>query len=202
MDAEIVRDGSALERVYEEWDALAVSAALPYCSPAWLLAWWRYAAPPGAELCAVVASAGGEIVGIAPFFADRHRGLSRWRLLGSGISPRREPLVRAGLELEAAATFLRAAAADDLAPDLVVLEGIPASSPWPGLLASSWPGRPAWSHLDWTVPAPTLDLRGKAYDAWLATKSSSFRKQMRRVGRQLDERGGTARTRVATASTH
>ena len=193
MDAEIVREGSALERVYEEWDALAVSAALPYCSPAWLLAWWRHVAPPGAELRAVVASAGGEIVAIAPFFADRYRGLSRWRLLGSGTCPRREPLARAGLEQEAAAAFVRALAADDLAPDLVVLEGVPASSPWPGLLASSWPGGAAWSHLDWTVPAPTLDLRGKAYDAWLASKSSSFRKQMRRVGRQLDELGGSSR---------
>lgn len=193
MDAEIVRDGSALERLYEDWDALAVAAGRPYCAPAWMLAWWRHAAPPGAELRAVVASAGGEIAAIAPFFADRRRGLSRWRLLGSGVSPRREPVVRAGLEDEAAASFVRVIAEDDLAPDLLVLEGVPASSPWPALLAASWPGGAAWSHLDWTTPAPTLDLRGTTYEAWFAAKSSNFRSQMRRSGRELAERGAVHR---------
>jgi CelD/BcsL family acetyltransferase involved in cellulose biosynthesis len=188
MDAEIVRDGSALERLSEDWDALALAAGRPYCTPAWMLAWWKHAAPAGAELRAVVVSEDGEVVAIAPFFADRRRGLSRWRLLGSGTSPRREPLARPGLEEEAAASFVRVMAEDDLAPDLVVLEGVPASSPWPALLAASWPRGRAWSHLDWTTPAPTLDLRGTTYEAWFASKSSNFRSQMRRYSRELEER--------------
>jgi CelD/BcsL family acetyltransferase involved in cellulose biosynthesis len=193
MDAEIVREASVLEDIHEEWDRLAVAAARPYCAPAWMLAWWRHVAPPDAELCAVVVRAAGDVVGIAPFFGARRRNLSRWRLLGSGTSSRREPLCRRGLELEAAAAFARAIAESESGPDLLVLEDVPADSPWPGLLAAAWPGRPAWSRVDWTTQAPTLDLRGKTYDAWFASKSSSFRKQMRRVGRQLEDRGGSCR---------
>lgn len=180
-----MREASALERLYEEWDALAVAAGRPFCSPAWMLAWWRHAAPPGAELRAVVVRDGGDVAAIAPFFADRRRGVVRLRLLGSGTSPRREPLVRAGREEEAATAFARGLTG----ADIVVLEGVPAGSPWPELLTSALN---AWSHLDWTVPAPTLDLRGKAYEAWLASKSSSFRKQMRRMRRRLDELGATS----------
>jgi CelD/BcsL family acetyltransferase involved in cellulose biosynthesis len=197
MDAEIVREASVLADIHEEWDTLAIAAARPYCAPAWMLAWWRHVAPREAELCTLVVRAAGELVAIAPFFGDRRRGLSRWRLLGSGTSSRREPLSRPGLEQEAAEAFARAIAAAESPPDLLVFEDIPADSPWPHLLAAAWPGRPAWSRLDWTTPAPTLDLRGQTYDAWFASKSSSFRKQMRRVGRQLEERGGSRRLSAA-----
>ena len=186
-----------LEQVSEEWDRLAVAAARPYCAPAWMLAWWRHVAPPDAELCTVVARAEGELVAIAPFFGDRRRGLSRWRLLGSGTSSRREPLSRPGLEAEVATAFGRAIAEAKSPPDLIVLEDTPADSPWPRLLAGAWPGQPAWSRVDWTTPAPTLGLRGRTYDAWFGSKSSSFRKQMRRVGRQLEERGGSCRLSTA-----
>jgi CelD/BcsL family acetyltransferase involved in cellulose biosynthesis len=162
-----------------------------------MLAWWRHAAPPDAELRAVVVRANGDVVALAPFFGDRRRSLSRWRLLGAGTSSRREPLARPGLEDEAAAAFAHAIARADPPPDFLVFEDVPSASPWPALLAAAWPGEPAWSRVDWTVPAPTLHLRGKTYDAWLESKSSSFRKQMRRMGRQLEERGATSRLRVA-----
>jgi CelD/BcsL family acetyltransferase involved in cellulose biosynthesis len=197
MDAEIVREASVLEDIHDEWDRLAVAAARPYCAPAWMLAWWRHVAPPDAELCTVVVRAAGELVGIAPFFADRRRGLSRWRLLGSGTSSRRELLSRPGLAQEAASAIARAIAETESAPDLLVFEDIPSDSPWPSLLAAAWPGQPAWSRVNWATPAPTLDLRGQTYDAWFASKSSSFRKQMRRVRRQLEERGGSWRLSAA-----
>ena len=48
--AELITDLPGLERIRDGWDALAAELGRPFSSPAWTLAWWRHAAPSGAEL--------------------------------------------------------------------------------------------------------------------------------------------------------
>ena len=177
------------------WDDLAVRTERPFCSPAWMLTWWRYAAPAGGRLRVIVAREGPRLVGVAPLFVVRGRGRpSRYRVLGAGTGMRAEPLAHPGEEARAGAAFARALGAASPRPGLILFEGVPTSSPWPRLLAAALPGhRGPWTHVDVTRPAPTLRLTGRTFDEWLAGQSRNFRGQMRRARRQLDEAGAVIR---------
>ena len=68
------------------------------------------------------------------------------------------------------------------------------TSPWPHLLAHHWPGaRPRLLHRLSTSPEPYVTLDAGSYEAWLRTRSASFRAQVRKVRRRLDQRGVTTR---------
>ena len=96
MEAELIDDVDSLERYRPAWDELAVELSQPYCAPAWTLAWWHHAAPPSTRLRVIVIRDGEDLVGIAPFYADRWgAGLQRYSLLAAESCWRLEPLARA-----------------------------------------------------------------------------------------------------------
>ena len=92
LTAELLDTLEAVEPTVAEWDRLAVQANRPYCAPAWLLAWWRHAAPAGARLAVIVVRDGDRIVGVAPFYAVRRGPVWEYALLGTEITSRIEPL--------------------------------------------------------------------------------------------------------------
>jgi CelD/BcsL family acetyltransferase involved in cellulose biosynthesis len=195
IEAQMVDDAEALGPYLASWDAMATAARQPYCAPAWMLAWWRCAAPRGAGLRVVLALDGERLVGVAPFCVVRDRlGLARYRLLASGRCSPIGPLAREGSEAAVAAAFSSAIAAAQPAPRLIDLEGVPAGSAWPALLARTWPGRPPRLVRHWTETVPTIDLEGvQSFNAWFASKSAHFRREMRRTRRRLLADGGTFR---------
>jgi CelD/BcsL family acetyltransferase involved in cellulose biosynthesis len=187
----------AVEPTVAEWDALAVAARRPYSAPAWLLAWWRNAAPAGSLLRIVAVRDGESLVGIAPFYAYRwRRGPWAYALAGTDITSRIEPLARAGAEADVARLVAETLQSADPHPDLVHLEGVDATSPWPELLRAHWPGGRPWLHHRPSTPAPTVALNADDLDGWLKARSSNFRQQMRRMRRKLEKEGATFR--VAT----
>ena len=187
MRAELVGDEAALEPFRAGWDELAVALARPFCSPAWMLAWWRHAAPDGALLRTVVVLDGEEVAGIAPFFeAD-----GKLRLLAVEASLGVEPLARSGEEAEVARAVAEALA--DLGPRLIRLEGARATPSWPRLLTEAWPGRGTWSRQELDMPSPVVTIEGTTFDEWMALRSSHFRSSLRRNRRRLDEAGAVFR---------
>ena len=197
---EVVSDLRRAEELATAWDELAVSASRPYCSPGWLLAWWRYAAPAHAELRMIAGWEGSELIGIAPLFASHaRRRVREFRFLGSGVSTRVEPVARAGREDAMASTIAAALARARPGAALVSFEGIPEGSLWPEWIQESWPGSSSPRLRRGRIAAaPTLYLKGQSYDNWFAGKSRNFRSQMRRALRTLSESGATfklARTR-------
>ena len=194
LTGELVDELDVAARHAEAWDALAVAVGRPFCAPAWMLAWWRRAAPKGARLRVALALDGGELAGVAPFYAERTRtGLERLRPLAAGTAARLEPLARPGREQEAAAAFLEVLTRARPRPRAIVLDEIGADSRWPELLASAWPGRrPARVERYHPIPAPTVALEGD-YEGWLGSKSSNFRQQFRRTRRKLEGRGAVFR---------
>jgi CelD/BcsL family acetyltransferase involved in cellulose biosynthesis len=103
------------------------------------------------------------------------------------------PLARPGHEARVAAAAAQALAAHGRA-DALHFDGIPTTSPWPQLLAHHWPGaRPRLLHRVATSPEPYVTLDAPSYEAWLETRSSSFRAQVRKVRRRLEKRGVTTR---------
>src|SRR3954465_7824669 len=93
MEALLIEDPAALERVRAGWDELAAACARPFCAPAWQIAWWRHVgAARGGSLRVAAVLDGGRVVAIAPCFTERERGLAVYRLLGAGTSSPVEPL--------------------------------------------------------------------------------------------------------------
>ena len=175
----------ALDAVEAEWDALAVAAGRPYCSPAWMRAWWRAATPSAARLCVVVVRDGARIVGIAPLYTSA----SECRFLCAGMSTRLD-LLAADVDREhVARAFAEALAALQPRLHAIVFEGIERSSPWPRAIASAWPARlPPRVKTDLELPAPTVDLT-PGFDAWLGSRSRGFRRELLRVRRRWQDLG-------------
>lgn len=171
------------------WDALAVASGRPYCAPAWMLSWWRNAAPRGARLRAVTMVEDGELVAIAPFAAERTPIGWVCGPLASSVSARTEPLARPGREEDAARAFTAALAAADPRLAAVRFSQIPPDSPWPGLFRSTWPGPRPRVLRDDTVAAPKLGLAGRDFDGFMASLSAKLRANLRRDRRRLEKRG-------------
>ncbi|HEX5145495.1 MAG TPA: GNAT family N-acetyltransferase [Conexibacter sp.] len=192
----VVERADELEPWLDAWDALAVAAGRPFCTPAWMLAWWREGRSGDARLRVVLAfddAAGGELVGVGPFFAQVAYGLAEYRLLGAGFTHRIGPLARAGREREVAAALAAGLAAATPAPASVVFEGIDAADPWPELFAGGWPSRRRPRlRTDVEMDSPAIALDGD-YEAWMARRERKFRKEARRVARRLEEEGVSRR---------
>jgi CelD/BcsL family acetyltransferase involved in cellulose biosynthesis len=181
--------------VWSQWDGLAVLTSKPYCSPEWMMAWWEHVAPPGALLRITAVFGGEELVGIAPFFVDRGLGgVRRYRLLGAGTCAPVDLLARPGLERAVGAVIARALAEADPSPDVLVLEGVPGGSPWPGLLRDAWPARGRLSlRRQFSQPAPFVDLRAGTYESWLGSKTSIARRKIRQEVKAMQQQGATVR---------
>jgi CelD/BcsL family acetyltransferase involved in cellulose biosynthesis len=188
----VVSDEPGLDAYLEPWDRLAVRLSRPFCAPAWLMAWFRHVAAPGAHLRVVTVCDGEELIGVAPFFAEAGGGqVTRWRPLGAGTCQRVEPLAVPGREGEVAEMIGQAVLTADA--DVLTLEGVSSSSPWPSLLARSFPGRRgAWTHRRGVRTALTIPLDG-TFDDWFAKRSSHFRQRLRKARKDFVKRGGTAR---------
>jgi CelD/BcsL family acetyltransferase involved in cellulose biosynthesis len=195
VHGELIDNPRDVERLRSQWDDLAISSKKPYCSPAWMLSWWRHVAPPSSLLRIVVVLEKNELLGVAPLFTDKGFGiLNRYRLLGGPTSSRVDMLATNGLEREVAEVF--AAMLSEAQPnvDVLMFEGIPEHSPWPQLLEEFWSNsRRPRLQTQFSVPAPSLILKGRTYEEWLGTKSRNFRKSMRYRQRQIDRCGGTFR---------
>ena len=199
LRVEVARTGPELRSQLPAWTALAETEGMPFCLPAWMLAGWRHVHHERAELRVLLALESGDLVGVAPLCAETAtRGLSRYRTLAAAASPRGQPLAAQGRHDDVATAF--AAVLAGLRPRASVLrfEGLPASSPWPALIAEGWPGGARWVS-DEIVSSPTITLAGQSYDAWFTARSAQFRMRSRQSRRKLDGHG--ACFRLANAET-
>lgn len=192
LTAEIVTDLQDANAFVDEWDRLAAELGRPYAAPAWMLSWWRNAAPTDAALRLVVVREGSALVGIGPFCAtDAGRQGATYRMLGVGN--RLEPLAVTGAEERTARAIAEAIAGAEPRPARISLLAAPSGSVWARAIADSWPAqRRAVVAVDRIDVAPALELEG-SFDEWFARRSSNFRSQMRRAERQLEALGGRLR---------
>lgn len=199
LAGEVLDSAERLGEHAAAWDALALERRLPFCSPPWMLAWWRHVPDSRAALRAIIVHDGDELVAVAPFYAEPRAGRpTRYRLLGAGTAHRVEPLVKPGWDHEAALAIAGALAGLQPSVDVICFESIAASSRWPERLAEAWPGRrDPMTVREWAGPAPTATLDGLDFDSWMKHKSRNFRSQAGRMRRRLEARGA----RFAIAST-
>jgi CelD/BcsL family acetyltransferase involved in cellulose biosynthesis len=194
LEAELIVDPAKLHELSPEWEELVEAAGPPMAHPAWMLAWLEHLAPSDTLARVVAIRERKRLVGVAPFFADcTRRGRVDYRLFGSS-GTRVSPISRAGREWETAAAIMRVLAHADPRPDAIALEGAPVASLWPVALREGWPGRARPVMRQYFVQgAPTVSLGAESFEAWLAGKSSSFRRETRLHRRQLHAAGGAWR---------
>lgn len=194
LHAELIEHTDQLERLAPEWDRLAVQTGAPYAAPGWCLAWWRSARPSDALLRTIAVREGGRLVALAPLYCvPRRLRPTRFRFLGADVAARIHPLAEPEFQDAAAAEMVRLLAQCRPRPDIIEFAGVPEATHWPELLTSRWPAGEALAVTTQVTPAPSAKLNDDDYEAWLAGKSSSFRKQARYNRRRLDKRGATIR---------
>lgn len=186
--AELCAAVDALGAAKAEWDCLAVAAKRPFSAPAWALAWWGSMRPRRGQLSLALVRDGEELAGILPLYRQGRT----LRPLGGGLAPV-EPLARPGREaaVAEAAAGLLAGSRSRIAG--IELEAHSSSPAWTEMLAAAWPGRGGgwrWPRMD--EPLPRIDF-GEGFDAWLGARSSSFRREMRKKRRRLEQVGGMFR---------
>jgi CelD/BcsL family acetyltransferase involved in cellulose biosynthesis len=194
---EVIDDLTAAEALAPAWDELARAASLPLVAPGWMLSWWRHLAPAGSELRIVAVREGERLLAVAPWFAGRGpSGRIDLRFLGAEKSDRVDVLCAPGSEQQAAAALREALADLRPQPDLIAFEAVPASSPWTRRLASGAGRARLARYRNSALPAPAVTLPAgdeQGFEGWMASRSSNFRSQMRRMGRRLESRGGGVR---------
>ncbi len=180
-----------------EWDRLAVKNGLPLMSPACVMAWWRHLAPSTAQPRTVVVRDDSRLIGIAPFYTDRERGAGRrdFRMPGIELAGRLAPLALPGRMEDVAGAIGELLSVCQPHPDVVSLKGVPLEPDWAASLRDHWPG-PAIAWRYQMLASPIVTLNEESFDAWLKSKSSNFRSQMRRMRRQFTAAGGTVRASV------
>ncbi|MEX0984519.1 MAG: GNAT family N-acetyltransferase [Actinomycetota bacterium] len=192
-----------LPGLLHEWDGLAVGLGLPYGGPAWMLAWWRHLASPGAHLRVFAVRDGDELVGLGAFHLVRETaGTWHGRLLAAryGGTPL-GPLAAAGREREVAAAIAGGLAEARPRLHAVHLDGVPASSRWPQALRRGWPGG-AVLQREARRPLPTIEMTGLSFEEWMAAKSTNFRQTLRRRRRQLEAEGAVVRLSASVGEAH
>jgi len=195
IETTIIDDPRDAEPIREQWDELAVQAGRPYCSPAWMLAWWAHARTGDARLRMIVVTERGQVLSVAPFFAQVGRfGLVEYRLLGAGHSHRIGVLCRAGYERHVEGPLGDAMRAFDPRPSSIVWEGIDGDDRWPVRTAPRV-GERAGVKLrrDAEMGNATIQLAGMTFEDWLAGTSAKFRQGVRRDRRKLAQAGGLVR---------
>jgi CelD/BcsL family acetyltransferase involved in cellulose biosynthesis len=174
--------------IWTPWDALAERLGRPYSAPSWVVPWHRHVACE-AELRCVVVEEGDGVIGVAPFSGSRENGVRTYRMTSaSGGGTPKQPLAVPGCEATVATEMARCLSGLRSRPHLVAIDGLPVSGPWRRALVDAWQPQ-SRVYDEFTRPLTWIDVSVGSVDGWLDTKGTSFRKNVKRLGRRLGERG-------------
>jgi CelD/BcsL family acetyltransferase involved in cellulose biosynthesis len=201
LSVDIIDDAAQLGATEDAWDSLAVETERPFCSPAWMLAWWRHARPSDSALRIVTVHDGNRLVGLAPLWTMDAGPTqpSAFEVLTDRLSPPVGPLAAVGREREVATKLTEALAKSRRRGMFLRLWDKFGPGDLSRMVVEAWPDPAPWVHTAVTMRAPVVPLGGLDYEAWLGAKSSKFRQGARRRQRRLEELG--ARFVTATPAT-
>jgi CelD/BcsL family acetyltransferase involved in cellulose biosynthesis len=192
LRAGLFEDADELASHEASWDELAVRSSRPFSAPAWVMGWWRHLRPDGARLRVVLVWAGEALVGVVPLYAAGRT----LRPIGDGM-PAAEPLAAPARERDVAERAAALLAAAEPHPRRIELEL--GSAAWVAVLTAAWPGRRrpyGWRRGE--IAVPRVEMRG-GFDSWFASKGKSFRRDIRRNARRVEDAAGDFR--LATVAT-
>jgi len=176
---ETITTAAGLESLAAEWDDLvrAMARPSPFLLHGWLVEWWRHFGP-GRTLAVAVAKRQGRLVGAAPVYVARARGVRVARFLGAHESSLGDLLLAPGEDRGTGLLLVNELLEQPF--DYADFYGLPAAS----ILAGS--AQPRFVE---RVDAPVLEMPDGWEAAYAAKTSSKQRNLHRRRLRQLGEVG-------------
>jgi CelD/BcsL family acetyltransferase involved in cellulose biosynthesis len=194
----LFKPAEALERFADEWRALAELRDNAFATPEWFGCWLRQYADEADVRVAVLAAPGGPISGLIPFAVAR-RGRPRLaRFAGSNLADWVHPVAAIADEPRVAAAAVSELAASDLAWGALVFDNVDATADWHRQPLTDERGRTLRlrRRSETVLPYATLP---DSYEEYLAGRSGSFRRQLRRFDRRLAEHAEIALRQVDDA---
>jgi CelD/BcsL family acetyltransferase involved in cellulose biosynthesis len=176
----------ALDRHEARWRELAVKRGNAFVSPEWLRAWLSHYGEGREVQVAVVSSDDGGLLGLMPFEIGGRRVSRTARIAGASLADYLHPVAEPGDEPEVARCSVAALVADAPGWGALVLDNIDADAAWSQAELAGPGGRPLRRRERSASVLPFAPLPG-GYDEYLAGRSASFRRQLRRLDRRLEE---------------
>jgi CelD/BcsL family acetyltransferase involved in cellulose biosynthesis/dTDP-4-amino-4,6-dideoxygalactose transaminase len=168
---------AGLDEVRETWQALARRSRNVFATWEWADTWWRHFGACRQLRVSVCRRSSSEAVAVLPLCSARERSLRTLRFIGYGPADQLGP-VCAPKDAPAVARALRRELASRMSPwDLFVADHLPADEGWGALLGARFAAR---------EPSPVVDIQTTDWDAFLAARSASLRKQIRYQERRLE----------------
>jgi CelD/BcsL family acetyltransferase involved in cellulose biosynthesis len=177
-----------VDRLEPAWRALAERGGNAFLTPEWTRCWLAHYGAGLRLLVPSVEGPDGSVRGVLPLALAESGRPRVCRIAGANLGDRFHPASEPGLEAEVAAAAGEALREAADAWSVVALDHVDLTTPWVDALAEATGvrlrrrRRPAMR-----LPAIALSEHGD-WDAYLATRSSNFRQQLRRFPRRAASR--------------
>jgi CelD/BcsL family acetyltransferase involved in cellulose biosynthesis len=179
-----------LQAAREEWTALAERAGNVFATWEWADAWWRVYGDDRPLALTACRNGAGELVGLLPLYRSARGPVRMLRFIGHGPADQLGP-VCAPKDRRAVADSLKALLDGRRDWNVMLAERLAPAEGWVGLLGGTVVHR---------EESPTLQIGGRSFDEFLASRSKNFREQIRRRARKL-AREHEVEFRLADAAT-
>ena len=181
-------DGLSAAR--EEWSALADAAGNLFATWEWADAWWQVYGGDRPLALYGCRNSSGRLVAILPFYESRRGPLRMLRFVGHGPADQLGPVCAPEDRREVASAWSRLLR-ERGGWHVMLAERLAPGEGWTGTLGAAVVHR---------EDSPTLQIGGRSFDEYLASRSKNFREQVRRRARKL-AREHSVEFRLADAST-
>jgi CelD/BcsL family acetyltransferase involved in cellulose biosynthesis len=167
-------DGLSAAR--EEWTALAERAGNVFATWEWAEAWWSVYGRDRPLMVTGCRSEAGELVAILPLYLSERGPVRMLRFIGHGPADQLGPVCAPEHRRAVAAALQRLLAERRGDWNVMLAERLAPAEGWAGMLGGTVVHR---------EESPTLQVGGRSFDEFLASRSKNFREQVRRRARKL-----------------
>jgi CelD/BcsL family acetyltransferase involved in cellulose biosynthesis len=196
-----VADLTRLGPLESEWRELAVGRGNGFLTPEWVGAWARHYAEEHPSFVPVLRGTDGKLRGLLPIALPRSGHPRVCRIAGANLGDRFHPVCEPGSEAEVAAAVGEALADAPQPWSVISLDHVQTDEPWVEALGEAT-GRRLSTRSRVAAPLPLIDVAThESWDAYLATRSSNFRQQVRRFARRAAREADVRIRRTEAADT-
>lgn len=194
-----IADPARLGPLETEWRQLAVRRGNGFLTPEWFRAWARHYGEQHTPFLPVLRGSEGVLRGLLPLALPRFGHPRACQIAGGNLGDRFHPVSEPGAEVEVAAAAGEALTEASEPWSVISLNHVQVDEPWVEALGEAAGGRLS-TRRRIASPLPLIDIGNhQSWDAYLGTRSSNFRQQVRRFARRAAREGEVRIRRTESA---